>query len=194
MLRRFLFMAIAAALLAACGSGQDGGSAATDQEGTRHTEADLAFVGGMIPHHQQALEMAELVERRTGRPELLALAGAIIKTQGHELGLMQSWLSAWGEKSDGGGMDHGSGQDAATPGMMPQAQMNELMGLKDTDFDLAFITMMSEHHLGAIEMAETELRDGINADAKKLAAQIVADQRKEIDTMARWRQQWATAS
>ena len=77
---------------------------------------------------------------------------------------------------------------------MPRAQMDELTNMKGTRFELAFIRMMTEHHQGAIEMAETELRDGVNPEAKQLATKIIADQRREIETMAKWEKEWSAAS
>ncbi len=67
--------------------------------------------------------------------------------------------------------------------MMSQQQMTELEGLRDNDFDAAWLNMMIEHHTGAIAMAQTELSDGNSADAKKLATSIVATQQAEIAAM-----------
>jgi uncharacterized protein (DUF305 family) len=191
MLRRLLLIALAGALLTACGSGEETGASTATQGGSQHNDADMTFVSGMVPHHQEAVEMAELVESRTQRPELRALADTIITTQNQEISLMQGWQRAWGQEGESGGMDHGSeGGGASMPGTMPKAHMDELTQLKNTAFDLAFVRMMIEHHQGAVEMAETELRDGANAEAKQLARKIIADQRKEIEMMTKWQKEW----
>jgi uncharacterized protein (DUF305 family) len=192
MLRRLLLIALAGALLTACGSGEETGVSTATQGGSQHNDADMTFVSGMVPHHQEAVEMAELVESRTQRPELRGLADTIITTQNQEISLMQGWQRAWGQEGEGGGMDHGSeGGGASMPGTMPKAHMDELTQLKNTAFDLAFVRMMIEHHQGAVEMAETELRDGANAEAKQLAKKIIADQGKEIGMMTKWQKEWS---
>src|SRR5687768_8839525 len=105
MLRRLLLIALAGALLTACGSGEETGSSTATQDGSQHNDADMTFVSGMIPHHQEAVEMAQLVESRTQRPELRALADTIITTQNQEISLMQGWQPAWGQEGESGGMD-----------------------------------------------------------------------------------------
>jgi uncharacterized protein (DUF305 family) len=106
-----------------------------------------------------------------------------------EVSKMQGWLQAWGKPSSGmGEMDHGA---SPMPGMMGQAEMDELMGLKGTRFDLAFVDMMTRHHQGAIEMATTELGAGSLGEVKRLAQQITKAQQREIQQMATWKQAWS---
>jgi uncharacterized protein (DUF305 family) len=187
-----LLIAFAGALLTACGSGEETGGSTATQDGSQHNDADMTFVSGMVPHHQEAVEMAQLVESRTQRPELRALADTIITTQNQEIRLMQDWQRAWGQEGESGGMDHGAkGGGASMPGTMPKVHMDELTQLNDTEFDVAFVRMMIEHHQGAVEMAETELRDGADAEAKWLARKIIADQRKEIEMMTKWQKEWS---
>ena len=186
-MRRIALAVAAMALLAACGK------AADDSSGTpanrQPNEADVAFVQGMIPHHQQAIEMAGLIDGRTDRPELTKVAKDVSVTQSAEVGKMQGWLQAWGKPATGmGEMDHGA---SPMPGMMGQAEMDELMGLKGTRFDLAFVDMMTRHHQGAIEMATTELGAGSLGEVKQLAQQIITAQQREIQQMAAWKQAWS---
>ena len=99
---------------------------------------------------------------------------------------MTAWLAEWGQPaspSDMGemsGMDHSSGM-----GMMSQQDMDALTGLSGPEFDRQWLTMMIEHHEGAIEMANNEIADGSNPDAQEMARTIVATQQQEIDTMQR---------
>lgn len=88
-----------------------------------------------------------------------------------------------------GEMDHGA---SPMPGMMSDAEMEELKGLKDTRFDLAFVDMMARHHNGAIEMANTELRTGSVGEVKQLALQVITAQQGEIQQMAAWKQTWSS--
>jgi uncharacterized protein (DUF305 family) len=81
------------------------------------------------------------------------------------------------------GMDHDGMSGEDMPGMMAQEDMNGLKASTGAEFDQMFLTMMIEHHEGAIEMAETEQTEGQNPDAIALAKQIVADQQAEIQTM-----------
>jgi len=138
----------------------------------------------MIIHHQGAIEMADLAVDRAGSEEVRALAERISAAQGPEIDEMTSWLKAWGEEgpqdADMGGMDHG-GMDMG--GMDMESAMAELDGLSGAEFDRAFLEMMTEHHRGAIEMAETHLADGAYAEARELARTIIDDQTREITEM-----------
>ena len=77
------------------------------------------------------------------------------------------------------GMDHGG----SPGGMMSDTQMQQLGQVRGAEFDRMFLTMMIEHHNGAVQMAETELASGRNAEAKKLAQAIIDAQRAEIAEM-----------
>lgn len=150
-------------------------------------DADVTFASTMIPHHQQAVEMAELAETRAKSPEVKSLATQIKGAQDPEIRTMSGWLTAWGERvpsdtsSDMGEMDMSEG--SSMPGLMSDADMRLLMNASGADFDQMFLTMMIEHHEGAIEMAKTEESDGKNADAIALAEQIDSAQTAEIATM-----------
>jgi uncharacterized protein (DUF305 family) len=181
-MRRILLALVAAVLLTACNQGGDeqGSAPAT----AAPNDADVIFTQNMIPHHQQAIEMAELVDSRTGRPELRTLADRIVASQGQEVTLMQGWLQTWGKPAAGAGLGH------QMSGMMSEADMRQLRLTKGEDFDLMFLDMMTAHHEGAIEMANTELRDGSLAEVKRLSQQIIDAQQAEIDQFAQWQKEW----
>jgi uncharacterized protein (DUF305 family) len=181
-MRRSLLVLVAALLLAACNQGgQEQGTGPAD---AAPNDADVTFIQNMIPHHQQAIELAELVDSHTKRPQLRTLADRIVASQGQEVTLMQGWLQRWGKPAAGAGMDH------QMPGMMSDSEMRQLMLKKGADFDLAFVDMMTAHHEGAIEMANTELRDGSLPEVKRLAQQIIDAQQGEIDQFAQWQKEW----
>jgi uncharacterized protein (DUF305 family) len=187
-MRRSLLALAAALLLTACNQGGD-------QQGTTPAtaapnDADVTFTQNMIPHHQQAIEMAKLVDAHTTRPELRTLAEDITTSQGQEVSLMQGWLRSWGKPATPEGMDHGGMQ---MPGTMSEAEMRQLKATNGEDFDLMFLDMMTAHHEGAIEMANTELRDGSLPEVKQLAQQIIKAQQGEIDQFEQWKKEWATA-
>lgn len=131
--------------------------------------------------------MAELVADRTSRPELRGFADQVIATQSAEVEQMNALL----EEASADPMDGMGSEDMAMPGMMGEAEMAELEGLRDTAFDLAFVPMMTAHHEGAIEMAETELADGVNAEVIELAGSIAEAQRAEVEQMAGWQAAWS---
>ena len=184
-MRRTLFALVAAVLLAACNQGGDeqGGAPAA----AAPNDADVTFTQNMIPHHQQAIEMAKLVDTHTKRQELRTLADSIVDSQGREVTLMQGWLKRWGKPATPEGMDHGA---MDMPGMMSETDMRVLMSLKNADFDREFIQMMTSHHRGAIEMANTELRDGSLPEVKRLAQQVIDAQQAEIDQFKQWQAEW----
>ena len=75
------------------------------------------------------------------------------------------------------------GSMAAMPGMMSDDQMSRLCQATGAAFDRAFLQMMTAHHQGAIQMAQTELADGQNPEAKALAQKIITAQQGEITQM-----------
>ena len=172
-----------------------------------HNAADLAFTQQMIVHHQGAVEMADLAPTRAASQEVKDLAVRIKAAQAPEIEQMTGWLTLWGAAmattsvattDDGtGGMDHGGMSDMGTsgqmsagggsgmamPGMMSDAQMQELTGATGADFDRLFVELMIVHHQGAIEMSDTEIAQGSNPAALALAESIRTSQTAEIAEM-----------
>ncbi|WP_328874359.1 DUF305 domain-containing protein [Streptomyces sp. NBC_00287] len=168
-----------ALLLAACGD-----SAEESGEAREFNDADVTFAQMMIPHHEQALEMAKLADGRASDAEVKELAGQIEQAQDPEIRTMKGWLKSWKQPTTADsmpGMDHGSGHGG--DGMMSGTDMEELTALKGTEFDKAFAEMMIEHHNGAIDMAEDEQKNGKYADAKKMADAIVKGQSAEVEQL-----------
>nr|AKA59111.1 hypothetical protein [Streptomyces sp. WAC2288] len=148
-------------------------------------DADVMFAQMMIPHHEQALEMAALADGRAQDPEIKALAAEIAGAQDPEIKKMRSWLAAWGKPEDSSmaGMDHGSGSAGGSmDGMMTPKEMDELKAAKGTAFDKRFAELMIAHHKGAVDMAREQTAKGRNATATKLAQDVVRTQSTEIDT------------
>jgi len=184
-----LIAAISAAfVLAACG-GEDeqpkstGGSSPTATTQAAHNDADVQFAQDMIMHHRQAIEMAELALAQAESQEVKALATEIKAAQDPEIQQMSSWLTAWGEDvpEDTAGGHESMGH--TMPGMMTEDQMNQLKAARGREFDTMFLTMMIEHHQGAIEMAKAVQTAGENPDVKTLAKSIESAQTAEITRM-----------
>lgn len=146
-------------------------------------DADVEFAQGMIAHHEQAIEMAEMaLDPSVGaRPEVVDLATRIRAAQDPEIDQMTAWLEGWGASIV---MDTSDGHDMSSmAGMMSVEQMDALSQATGADFDRMWLEMMIEHHEGAIVMAEEAAANGTNADVLALAAEIVATQQAEIDEM-----------
>ena len=180
-----------AIVLAGCSNGSGGSSAESSptasssaSDSAAHNDADVAFVQGMLPHHEGALAMAQLADGRASDPRVIDLADRIEAAQGPEIETMTGWLEEWGEplpEENMGGMDHGSG------GMDMEGMSEDDMAMLDSasgpEFDRLFLQMMTEHHRGAVDMAETEIADGSNPDAVDMAREIVESQTAEIEEM-----------
>ncbi|MGS2615524.1 DUF305 domain-containing protein [Micromonospora sp. LZ34] len=179
--------------LAACGGGHSSSGMGHDMPGATATGGastgatafdpdDVMFAQMMIPHHRQAVEMADLAATRAAEPEVKRLAGQIRAAQAPEIATMTGWLAAWGHPAPSAGA-RTPHQDHGMPGMMSDADMQGLAAASGQDFDRRFLTMMIAHHEGAVTMAEDELTDGANAEAKALAREIITAQRAEIAMM-----------
>lgn len=147
-----------------------------------HNAADVSFVQQMIPHHRQAVAMAELAAGRAFSPEVKALATRIKAEQGPEIETMSGWLKTWDERMPGdmSGTGH-PGRDMS--GMMSAEEMDRLSKASGKTFDTMFLKMMITHHRGAVAMAGTERSTGAYPPAKDLAEAIIASQNKEIGQM-----------
>ena len=157
-------------------------------------EADVMFAQQMIPHHQQAIQMAQMAPSHAQSPKVKQLAAKIGAAQAQEIKTMTSWLHAWGKPVPSGmpgmmspmpgmmspmpGM-----MGSPSPGMMSQQEMSQLMAAHGAQFDRLFLQMMIRHHEGAVEMAKTEQARGLNPAAKKLAHKIETSQTAEIAQM-----------
>ena len=165
-------------------------SGAVTGDAAARNDADVKFAQEMIAHHRGAIAMAKLAGTRAANADVKALAVKIEAAQDPEIATMSAWLKSWGKEvpaADSGmggaaGMDHGN---SAMPGMMTDQEMAGLEKSMGADFDTMFLQMMTKHHEGAITMAKEQQSKGQNADAKALAAKIVADQTAELADMAR---------
>ncbi|MEU8142197.1 DUF305 domain-containing protein [Nonomuraea sp. NPDC052129] len=184
----------ALALLTACGGGSEhdmstmsssapaasqasSAPTATESSSAAFNDADVMFAQMMIPHHQQAVEMAEMAETRASDKEVKELAAKIKAAQDPEIQTMQGWLKTWGKPAPSGGMGHNM------PGIMSEADMKKLEAAKGAAFDKQFVQLMTAHHNGAIEMARTEQSQGSNPEAKALAKTIETAQQTEVEQM-----------
>lgn len=169
-------------------------------------QADQHFIQMMIPHHQGAIDMANLAITKAKRPEIKKLAEAIKTDQNREIEQMQAWYKEWYgtevptasgmgmARHSETGMNNQEAQEMPMHhgmGMMGMGMMNmDLDTLKNApDFDRAFIEQMIPHHKMAVMMSAMIL-DSDRAEMRDLAKSIIQAQSSEIEQMRAWYQSW----
>ena len=175
-------------------------SASAAADASAHNDADVTFAQGMIPHHEQAIEMSDMLLGKQGvDPAVVSLANKIKGAQAPEIEQMQGWLQQWGVSAapatsgadmpghnmpghdmSGGGMGDMPGMG---PGMMSDADMAALQNAQAAEAGRLFLEQMIEHHEGAITMAQQEIGNGQFPAAIEMARNIVTSQQAEIDEM-----------
>ena len=152
------------------------------EESVEVTEDDIAFVQGMIPHHEQALAMTALVPDRTTNDDVHKLAERIEVSQHDEIAQLERWLR------DRRVLDSEHEQhDELMPGMLTEIQFAELEAASGEEFDRLFLEYMIHHHQGAIAMVAGLLDEGNAQDPElfQIARHIDGDQQVEITRMTR---------
>ncbi|TCC17407.1 DUF305 domain-containing protein [Kribbella speibonae] len=144
-------------------------------------DADVAFATQMIPHHQQAITMADLAVKKATTAEVKKLATAIKAAQDPEIKQLSGWLTSWGKPVPTPGEHSGH----TMTGMMGPQEMDDLTKASGTMFDRMWTEMMIKHHQGAVAMAKTEQTTGKDTASVALAAKIQTAQTTEIATMQR---------
>jgi len=181
-------------LPATAAQGNPAAIAKAKADSARHpyTQADIHFMSGMISHHAQAIVMARWAPSHGASPSIRTLCQRIINAQTDEIALMQQWLRdrrlpapearATGMKMMMNGVEH----DMLMPGMLTEAQLQQLDQARGTEFDRLFLTFMIQHHKGAVTMVK-ELFDSYGAGQDdlvfKFASDVNIDQTTEIARM-----------
>jgi uncharacterized protein (DUF305 family) len=192
-------IAVTTALLlgVACKGAADRSSQASNHESAAHamsmapvkipvgavfTEADVRFMQGMIAHHAQAIYMSRLAAGHGANAKLLKFAQKVDQSQIVEIRLMQDWLRANGQEAP----DTSSWHSMQMPGMLTTEQLEQLEGSKGTEFDRQFLTLMIQHHNGALKMVSdlfaTPL-SGQDVDVSVFANDVQSVQTAEIGAM-----------
>ncbi|WP_405817681.1 DUF305 domain-containing protein [Streptomyces sp. NBC_01390] len=185
-----------AVTLTACGSddGDSNSSGSSNSTGTSsgakagaegYNAQDVTFAQGMIPHHQGALMMAKEAAVKASSAEVKSLAARIEKAQAPEIETMTGWLKTWGKDVPTStesmpGMESMEGMEG-TAGMESMPGMDHNASGKE--FDKNFLTMMIEHHKGAVTMATTEKAKGEFGPATSMADDVIRTQNAEITEM-----------
>ena len=186
---------VAGALIAACSSSDSSHSTMTTMAAVtipataNFNATDVGFAQGMIPHHAQAVEMADMAIATSTNADVLSLAKQIKAAQNPEIETMTGWLQGWGQavpsttSMAGGGHDMTNMSGMMMDGMMSDADMKRLESSTGTAFDRLWIELMIQHHEGAVRMSQDEIAEGKNPDTKDLAQAIITSQQSEITKM-----------
>lgn len=159
---------------------------ATEIAKNSYSRDDVTFMQDMIPHHNQAVQMAALVKDRTNTQELISIAGRIDASQADEIKFMEDWLKARGEEVPEATAHHAMHMSHDMAGMASPEEMAALAGASSTEFDRQFLTLMIDHHQGAITMVRELLNSPGSAYDPVLfqfVNDIVNDQNSEIERM-----------
>lgn len=155
---------------------------------------DAHFIEQMIPHHEDAITMAELAQEKAQKPEIKELAENIIQSQGEEISQMKEWYKSWFGKEvpegtqvmDQHGMRTGNGMHMGMMG--DDTDMTRLENAQD--FDKIFIEGMIPHHQMAVMMANMLKGGTQRPEMIELADDIVTAQTNEIEQMRQWYIDW----
>jgi uncharacterized protein (DUF305 family) len=159
---------------------------AADITAPAYTDADVAFVQGMIAHHRQALEMTAMVEQRTESRDIRAVSKRMDVGQTDEIAQLEKWLTERGEDVPGAHTQHGAGHTELMPGMLTPEELAQLRSARGKRFETLFLQYMIRHHEGAVIMVDQLLgggQGGQESQVFQLAQHMDSDQRVEISRM-----------
>jgi uncharacterized protein (DUF305 family) len=194
--RRWGWGWLAGALVIGLLAGLSGGYLLTRPSTPSDTSAEAGFLRDMSTHHAQAVEMSMIEHQKSANPLLVTLSDDIALTQQAQIGYMQGWLRQWNLSPTGSGspmawMPGGTDEvvNGLMPGMATPAQMSALTKATGKDLDVQYLTLMRQHHLGGIHMAQEILTRTKNADVTFLAQSMVQNQQGEINVINGYLQQ-----
>jgi uncharacterized protein (DUF305 family) len=151
------------------------------------SSVEAGFARDMSSHHAQAVELAMLAHEKASDQEVRDVGADIALTQQAQIGMMQTWLREWNLSPTGTQprmewMPDGGGdlRDGLMPGMATDAERAQLRAATGREFDILFLRLMRQHHLGGIHMAEAAVAESDNFDVDWLAQTMVDGQRREI--------------
>lgn len=152
------------------------GHGSSSSTNSNYTGADIMFLQMMIPHHQQAIDISNLAMKSSQDAELLALAKIIARDQAAEIKQMKAWLKDAGASEDMGHSMDGMG------GMLSADELSALQAASGKEFDILWLTGMTDHHDGAIHMTQM-IEDARNSEIKAFGEKVIADQSAQIKQM-----------
>jgi uncharacterized protein (DUF305 family) len=159
-------------------------------DGNSRSVTDGAFIAGMVPHHNSAVQMARVALDRSQRRAVRRLAQDIVDSQTEEMSMLRSIH----QRLYGAPLSSMSAAHGSMPGMSEKMAVSPADLEAAPEFDRAFLDAMVSHHEDAIRMARLELADGRDAELRGIARGIIQTQSREITKMRRWRERWYGAA
>jgi uncharacterized protein (DUF305 family) len=185
--RRVGVLWLAVVLVLGLAAGGLGGYLLSQPRNPADDSAEAGFLRDMSTHHAQAVEMSMIAHANSANPAIVTLSGDIALTQHQQIGYMQAWLRDWDLSPTGTQQpmawipdSAGSVVNGLMPGMATPEQLAKLRTARGTDLDIQFLTLMRQHHLGGIHMAQEILTMTDNADLTWLARTMVTGQQAEL--------------
>jgi uncharacterized protein (DUF305 family) len=171
---------VSALTLAGCAdtAGNTSSDSSSSSESAVFNNQDVTFAQMMLPHHEQAVEMSDMFITKGDAvdSDVLALAETIKDEQGPEIDQLTTWLDDWGQ-------DTSASMDHSMDGMMSESDMAALDDTEGAEASRLFLEQMTEHHKGAVDMAQQEVDGGENPDAVEMAKNIVESQTAQLEEM-----------
>ncbi|TRU47898.1 MAG: DUF305 domain-containing protein [Microcystis aeruginosa Ma_QC_Ca_00000000_S207] len=165
------------------GNSPDSASAQSSRNGMggmhhMQVSSEFNYLAQMIPHHQEAIDTAQVILARTSRPEMRQFAQNIIQAQTAEIAQMKNWLNQW----------YPSGNISIS--YVPM--MRDLSQLQGDALDQTFLQDMIKHHMGAVMMSQMLLNHNLvkHQPVQPFAENIATSQRQEIQQMQTWLMAW----
>lgn len=155
-------------------------SAAANVSSESYNDADVRFSQEMIPHHQQTIQMAELVATRTSNEYVLTVSEHLIDDERTEIRQMSAWLNAWKKPIP----EENAKSTHSMPGMLSQQQMSTMARQSGDEFDRTWLTLLSTHLGHGIVMVETVQGKGQHKPTLDLAGKLINGQRQQIAEIA----------
>lgn len=156
----------------------------------RTTQVDKPFIELMIPHHQMAVDKADLALERAKNPEIKKLAASFKRDRPREIQQMRTWYKQWygtevpAASSAGMSMDDSMhnrrGRSQGMTGDEMSMMTMDLEALKNArDFDKEFILRMIPYNEMAVMMSKMVVNSAEHPEIRNLAQRIITDRTTE---------------
>ncbi len=177
--------------LTACGTATEQADASlTASNGDVINQFDATFAAEFLQHDAGALALVDMATDRQISPPARQFAVDLLAARGLEIETLATWLGDWGYPvpdtmrdhvnaghGDGSGPKEFSGEVGADlPGMPSAADFDELATLDGAAFETRWLTLLAEHHRGALELAATEKERGELARVVSFAKEVTNSQ------------------
>jgi uncharacterized protein (DUF305 family) len=152
--------------------------------GMSYNDPDTAFAKSMLGHHRGAIDMAKIQLKYGTDEKVRQLAQEIIDAQQIEIDILNKWLASHPDTAKPKPNTEAMQQAYARSMDVLNGEM--VLGIADPIPDMAFTRGMLPHHLGAVEMANIQLKYGTDEEMRQLAQDIIDTQQPEIKRMQNW--------